>query len=125
ANDDKIERLIADTIGNLARNGIDPLTIDAALNTVEFRLRENNTGAFPRGIVFMLRALQSWLHGRDPLAPLAFERPLAAIKARIATGERYFESLLDRYLVNNRHCTVLVLVPARPLAELEAQEDRP
>src|SRR6266516_280018 len=35
-----------------------------ALNTVEFRLRENNTGAFPRGIVFMLRALGSWLHGR-------------------------------------------------------------
>ena len=72
----------------------------------------------------MLRALQSWLHGRDPLGPLAFERPLAAIKARIATGERCFESLLDRHLVNNRHRTVLVLEPDRALAEREAQEER-
>jgi len=47
-NADKIERLIADTVSTLADKGIDPLTVDAALNTIEFRLRENNTGAFPR-----------------------------------------------------------------------------
>jgi Zn-dependent M16 (insulinase) family peptidase len=73
ADADKVERLIADTIGGLADRGIDPLTVEAAVNTVEFALRENNTGAFPRGIVFMLRALRSWLHGRDPLTPLAFD----------------------------------------------------
>src|SRR5262249_42071622 len=87
-------------------------------------LRENNTGAFPRGIVFMLRALRSWLHGRDPLSPLAFEAPLAAIKAQIAGGERYFERLLKRHLVDNRHRTVLVLKADRDLAEREAQEER-
>src|SRR3979411_1609128 len=73
--------LIADTIGRPAEHGIDPLTVESALNTVEFHLRENNTGSFPRGIVFMLRSLRTWLHGRDPLSPLAFEAPLAAIKA--------------------------------------------
>jgi Zn-dependent M16 (insulinase) family peptidase len=123
-NADKIERLIADTISTLANKGIDPLTVDAALNTIEFRLRENNTGAFPRGIVFMLRALRSWLHGRDPLSPLAFEAPLAAIKAQVAGGERYFERLLQRHLVDNRHRTVLVLKPDRDLAEREAQGER-
>jgi len=95
-----------------------------ALNTVEFRLRENNTGAFPRGIVFMLRALGSWLHGRDPVSPLAFEGPLAAVKAQVAGGKRYFERLLKRHLVDNRHRTVLVLKPDRDLAEREAQEER-
>jgi Zn-dependent M16 (insulinase) family peptidase len=123
-NADKIERLIADTIGSLADKGIDPLTVEAALNTIEFRLRENNTGAFPRGIVFMLRSLQSWLHGRDPLAPLAFDRPLAAIKAKVAGGERYFEGLLKRHLIDNRHRTVLVLEPDPDLAEREAGEER-
>src|SRR5262249_61928647 len=92
ADADKVERLIADTIGGLADRGIDPLTVEAALNTVEFQLRENNTGAFPRGIAFMLRALRSWLHGRDPLTPLAFAAPLSAIKGRVAGGERYFEN---------------------------------
>jgi hypothetical protein len=87
-NADKIERLIDSTVGMLAGKGIDPLTVEAALNTIEFQLRENNTGAFPRGIVFMLRALRSWLHGRDPLSPLAFEAPLAGIKAQVGRGER-------------------------------------
>jgi Zn-dependent M16 (insulinase) family peptidase len=123
-NVDKIERLIADTIGALADKGIDPLTVGAAMNTVEFHLRENNTGAFPRGIAFMLRALGTWLHGRDPLSPLAFEGPLAAIKARVAAGERYFEGLLKRNLVDNRHRTVLVLKPDPALAEREAQAER-
>src|SRR6266446_4664765 len=124
ADADNIERLIADTIGALADHGIDPLTVEAALNTVEFALRENNTGSFPRGIVFMLRALRSWLHGRDPLTPLAFAAPLAAIKGRVAGGERYFENLLRRHFVDNPHRTVMVLKPDREQAEREAQEER-
>jgi presequence protease len=123
-NADKIERLITDTIGTLADKGIDPLTVGAAMNTVEFHLRENNTGSFPRGIAFMLRALGSWLYGRDPLSPLAFEGPLAAIKARVAGGERYFEQLLKRHLVDNRHRTRLVLEPDPDLAEREAGEEQ-
>jgi Zn-dependent M16 (insulinase) family peptidase len=124
ADADKIERLITDTIGGLADGGIDPLTVEAALNTVEFHLRENNTGAFPRGIVFMLRALRTWLHGRDPLTPLAFAAPLAAIKSHVAGGERYFENLLRRHFIDNPHRTVMVLKPDREQAEREAEEER-
>jgi Zn-dependent M16 (insulinase) family peptidase len=124
ADADEIERLIRDTIGTLASAGIDPLTVEAALNTVEFHLRENNTGSFPRGIVFMLRALRSWLHGRDPLTPLAFEAPLGAIKGRVAGGERYFENLLRRHFLDNPHRTVMVLKPDREQAEREAEEER-
>ena len=68
--------------------------------------------------------MRTWLHGHDPLSPLAFEGPLAAIKAQVACGERYFERLLKRHLVDNRHRTVLVLKPDRDLAECEAQEER-
>jgi presequence protease len=119
----KVEKLITDTITGLADHGIDPLTVDASLNTVEFHLRENNTGAFPRGIVFMLRALRSWLHGRDPVAPLSFAEPLAAIKARVAGGERYFENLLRKYFIDNPHRTVVVLKPDHEQAEREAKEE--
>ena len=124
ADADKIERLITDTIGGLADRGIDPLTVEAALNTVEFHLRENNTGSFPRGIVFMLRALRSWLHGRDPLTPLAFAAPLTAIKGRVAGGERYFENLLRRYFIDNPHRTNLVLKPDPTQAVREAEEEQ-
>jgi Zn-dependent M16 (insulinase) family peptidase len=123
ADADKVEQLITDTLSGLAGRGIDPLTVEAALNTVEFHLRENNTGSFPRGIVFMLRALRSWLHGRDPLTPLAFAEPLAAIKGRIAGGDRYFENLLRRYFIDNPHRTVVLLKPDHAQAEREAKEE--
>jgi Zn-dependent M16 (insulinase) family peptidase len=123
ADADKIELLINDTIGVLAAQGIDHMTVEAALNTVEFRLRENNTGAFPRGIVFMLRALRRWLHGRDPMSPLAFEAPLSAVKARVASGDRYFENLLGRHFIANPHRTILILRPDQDQAEREAKEE--
>src|SRR5215475_9825786 len=123
ADAEKIERLIVDTISGLAAGGIDPLTVEASLNTVEFQLRENNTGSFPRGIVFMLRALRSWLHGRDPLTPLAFAEPLAAIKARVAGGDRYFENLLRKHFIDNPHRTVVLLKPDHAQAEREAKEE--
>ncbi|MBK5102316.1 MAG: insulinase family protein, partial [Desulfobacteraceae bacterium] len=66
-NAEKIESLIRATLDTLARKGIDPLTVDAGLNTIEFLLRENNTGSFPRGLSLMLRSLTTWLYEGDPL----------------------------------------------------------
>jgi Zn-dependent M16 (insulinase) family peptidase len=124
ADADTIEALILNTLGRLAQAGIDPQTIEAALNTVEFSLRENNTGSFPRGISLMLRALNTWLYEADPLAPLAFEAPLGAIKARIANGEHYFESLIGRYFLSNPHRTTLLLQPDPEMGEREAEAER-
>ena len=66
---DKVEALILATLETARRSeGIDPETIEAAINTVEFALRENNTGSFPRGIALMFRSMGTWLYGGDPLA---------------------------------------------------------
>src|SRR5258708_27900195 len=45
ADADKVERLVADTIGGLADRGIDPLTGEAAPNTVDVALRDDHTGS--------------------------------------------------------------------------------
>ncbi len=123
ADADKVEALIMDTLRALARDGIEADMVEAALNTVEFRLREFNTGGFPRGLAMMISALSTWLYNADPLAPLAFEAPLAAIKARLAAGERYFEDMIARLLLDNPHRTTVLLEPEPGLAEkLEAEE---
>ena len=105
----EVEALVLQTLGQLAQQGIDPDTVAAALNMVEFSMRENNTGSFPRGISLMLHALNEWLYGGDPFASLAFDAPLSAVKARVAGGERFFESLIVRYLLDNPHRTTVVL----------------
>jgi Zn-dependent M16 (insulinase) family peptidase len=110
-NAQTVEALILDTLRGLAEEGIDADTISASMNTVEFMLRENNTGNFPRGLSLMLAALHTWLYDKDPIAPLAFEAPLQSIKQRIANGERYFEGLISKYLTENPHRATVLLRP--------------
>lgn len=123
-NADAIESLILQTLGQLAAAGIDANMVEAALNTIEFRLRENNTGSFPRGLALMINALNTWLHDGDPFTPLAFEAPLAAIKARLAAGESYFERLISHYLLQNQHRTTLILQPDPDLGQREVTMER-
>ena len=124
AEGEKVESLILQTLEMLAQDGIDPDTVAASMNTVEFQLRENNTGSFPRGLLLMLRALNTWLYDDDPFAVLAFEAPLAAIKDRLAAGERYFEHLIQIHFVQNPHRTTLVLQPQPGLSQIEETEEK-
>ncbi len=113
---EKVESLILDTLQQLAANGIDRDAVAAAMNTVEFALRENNTGSFPRGLAVMLRVLDSWLYDRDPLALVRYDLPLSAIKAKLQAG-RYFEQLIEKHLVKNAHRGTVVLLPDAELAQ--------
>ncbi len=118
----KIEALIVDTLEDLAQNGIDPETIEAAVNTFEFHLRENNSGGFPRGLALMLWSLDTWLHDKDPIEPLRFEKPLQELKARLKT-ERVFETMIAGQLLGNRHRATVLLTPDAALtARQEADE---
>ncbi len=117
---DRVEQLVLDTLAGLARDGIDRDMIAASLNTLEFRLREANTGSFPRGLMYMFAALSGWLHGGDPMAELAYEAPLGRLKQQAAGDPRFFEGLIQRYLLDNPHRTVVLLQPdpsAREQAE--------
>jgi len=124
ADADRVEALILATLGGLAERGIERSTVEAAMNITEFLLREYNTGSFPRGIVMMLTALQAWLYDRNSMAPLAFEKPLTAIKARLGSGERYFERLIQEHLLENRHRTTVLLKPDPEQGEREAAAER-
>lgn len=120
ADAEKVEQLVLETLDGLARDGIDRAMIAAALNTIEFRLREANTGSFPRGLMYMLTALGGWLHGGDPLVELAYEAPLARLKQAAAEDPRFFETLIQRYLLDNPHRTVILLQPD-PTARAQAE----
>jgi hypothetical protein len=121
---DKLEQLVFDTLRGLAEHGFDPDQIEASVNTVEFRLRENNFGSFPRGIVFMTEALRTWIYGGDPIAALRFEQPLTAIKAHLANGEPLFSDLIRRYLLDNPHRTTVILKPDPHLREAREAKER-
>ncbi|HWA19877.1 MAG TPA: insulinase family protein [Devosia sp.] len=124
ADKGKVEALILDTLARLAKDGIDRGTIEASMNSFEFAIRENNTGSFPRGMALMFRTMRGWLHGGDPFEALTYERPLASLKAKIAAGERVFETLIAERLVANQHRTTVLLTPDTDQAAREAAEER-
>lgn len=118
-----VESLILDTLGTLARDGIDRGEIEAAMNTFEFELRENNHGSFPRGLSVMLTLLETWLYGWDPLGLAAYEHPLAELKEAVASDPRFFEKLIEDNLLNNPHRATVRLMPdAGKAARDEAAE---
>ena len=123
-NQERVEGLIWETLEKLATKGIDPKTVEAALNTIEFRLRENNTGNFPRGLVLMLRALSTWVYDEDPTGLLAFEKPLQEIRNTLKSNPRYFEQLVEELLLQNPHRTVLLLRPDPELRKKEEKEEK-
>lgn len=106
-----VEQLINATLQELASQGFDPESVRAALNSVEFALRENNTGSMPRGLIVMLRSLATWLYDADPTLLLCFEEPLAQLKNNIQAGDQVFEHLVQDYLLNNHHYSKVILRP--------------
>ncbi|WP_298820599.1 insulinase family protein [Chloroflexus sp.] len=124
ASASQVEELILRVLTELAEQGIDPETIAAAFNTFEFSLRENNTGSFPRGLVLMLRALSTWLYDDDPIAPLRFEAPLAAVRAAVDSGERIFERMIRELFLDNPHRTRVMLRPDPDHAALLAAAEQ-
>lgn len=123
AKADEVRALILDTLESLAAQGLGQDVIQAAVNSLEFDLREMNTGRFPQGLALMLRSLTTWLYDADPLALLAFEAPLRAVKDRLTKGEPVFEHLIRTHLLDNPHQVLLVLSPDAQLgAKREAEE---
>ena len=121
---DKVEDLVLKTLETLARSGIDPHTVEAALNTIEFRLRENNTGSFPRGLSLMLRSLTTWLYDGDPLSLVAFEAPLSRIRKKISETPSYFENLIEQAFLKNSHRTTVLLKPDPDLREETEKKEK-
>ncbi|KAL4419293.1 hypothetical protein ABPG77_008343 [Micractinium sp. CCAP 211/92] len=113
----KVEALITETLERLEKEGFTQSAIEAAVNTIEFSLRENNTGRFPRGLSLMLRSMSAWIYDRDPFQPLKWQDDLEKFKARLAAGEDVFGPLIRKYLLDNQHRVTVELRPDASLSE--------
>lgn len=119
----KAEAIIYQVLESLA-GGVHPHDVEAAINSVEFSLRENNSGSYPRGLMIMFRALSTWLYGGDPLALLTFEEPLTSLKKAVDDGKPIFEQLIRTHLLENTHRTVVTILPSTTLARQQLDEER-
>lgn len=120
----KVEAVVFSVLGQCQQNGFTEDQIAAAVNTIEFSLRENNTGSFPRGLGLMLRALPGWIYNDKPFEGLQFEKPLERLKSKIARKEPVFQELINSYFLNNFHRIDMIHEPCLSLLEEQVQKEK-
>lgn len=119
-----VQKLILDTLAKAVEDGFSDEEIASAMNTIEFRLREFNTGSFPKGLSFMLGAMSKWIYDGEATDALKFEEPLAELKEKIAaSGSEVFRSFIKDYLVENTHRVTIEMVPSKTLEEEQIKEE--
>ncbi|MED6131438.1 Presequence protease 2, chloroplastic/mitochondrial [Stylosanthes scabra] len=118
----KVEELVMTTLEKIANEGFDTDAVEASMNTIEFSLRENNTGSFPRGLSLMLRSIGKWIYDMNPFEPLKYEKPLQDLKSRLSKegSKAVFSPLIEKFILNNPH---RVTVEMQPDPEKSARDE--
>lgn len=115
AKKEEFVSIIRKVLGEITENGIDRKAVEAGINYLEFRYREADFSSYPKGLMYGLDILGSWLY--DDEKPFASVQQLPLFeKLKAAASEGYFEELIRKYLLDNSHGSVITLVPARGLA---------
>lgn len=120
---DEFLSVIRNTLSKLANEGLNERSLQAAINYFEFQYREADYGSFPKGLIYGLRVLGSWLYDdTDPFRNLKDSVYYDMLKKRINTG--YFEKLIRDCLLNNNHATLVVLKPQVGLNKIREEKLR-
>ncbi|WP_026662647.1 insulinase family protein [Butyrivibrio proteoclasticus] len=120
---DEFVNTIREVLEQQVRDGIDKKSLLAGLNFDEFKYREADFGRFPKGLLYGLQVFDSWLYDdNSPWINVEANDTFAQLKED-AKG-RYFEELIQKYLLDNTHRTVLLLEPVQGLTEKKDEELR-
>ncbi len=101
---DAVETLVFETIRNEIAQGFDEEILEGAIRQTEFKLREiTDAGRFPFNLLLAERCYRSWVYGGDPIAHLAFEKPISIIREHANAGTMWFCDKAKELILNNAH----------------------
>lgn len=106
--------VVRDVLHELADGGIDRTLLEASLNLYEFKLREADFGTAPKGLIYNIRCMKSWLYDGDPTTYLYYEGTLKKLREGLDTG--LFEGLIRKYFLQNPHSVLLTFAPSKTMA---------
>lgn len=116
----RFQEIIRGTLRKLAEEGIDKKTLLSAINHDEFLYREADYGRTPKGLVYSLSALDSWLYGGEPWRFLDCGKLYGELRSLVEKG--YFESLLRESFLDQKHASLVLLRPEAGLSEKREAE---
>ena len=111
---EKFVQIIRDVLKEQVKNGVNKKTLLAALNGSEFKFREADFGRYPKGLMFGLQVMDSWLYDDDqPFMHLEELEVYENLRKKLDTD--YFERLIQKYLLDNTHASIVRIVPQKGL----------
>ena len=103
---------IEEVLKEIVENGMDKKALEAGINYHEFLYREADFGSYPKGLMYGLQMLDSWLYDDEkPFIHIEALDTFSFLKNQIGTG--YYEDLIRRYLLENPHGAIVVVKPEK------------
>lgn len=115
--------IIREEFQKAVSEGINQKSLTASLNQLEFKYKEADFGGYPKGLIYGLNLLDSWLYDENaPLLHIDCEETFRFLREKI--GSSYYEDLVKEYLLDNPHASVLSLIPKKGLTAIRDEETR-
>ena len=118
----EITKTIYDVLNEVVKEGVDRKELEAAINQKEFYIKERDYGRMPKGLIFGLSALDTWLYGGDPLEGICADKLFTSLREKMNTS--YYEDLIRECILESRHCAKIQLKPSNTLGEQKAKHEK-
>ena len=110
------EKLIYEELKKIVAKGIDKKSLLAAINYYDFKIREADFGGAPKGLLYAINALETWLYDEnDPFGRLLTNEVFKQLRCD-AEGN-FFEEMINKYLLNNKHVSFVTCSPSKEIAD--------
>lgn len=114
---EKFQKVIDETLQNIAKNGFDKDFMDSIMNVFEL---SNRTVKGDFALMHNNLIMRSWLYDGDPTLYLNINSDINTVKDKIQQG--YLQTLIQKYLLDNKHASLVVLKPEAGLEEKKEAE---
>lgn len=117
-----INKTISEELERIVKEGLNKEELEANLNQREFKAKERDYGGMPKGLVYGLGALDSWLYGGDPKGSICYGNLFDSLREKINSS--YYEDLIRDYILNSKHHAKVLLEPSNTLGERKLEKEK-
>lgn len=118
-----LERGVFEVLERVARDGVEPAVVEAALDRIEMAQRDVGGDGYPYGLQLMSRVLPGAMYRRDPAALLDIDALLAGLREE-ATRPGFVRDLVARSLCRNGHRVQVIMKPDRGKRDAERRAEQ-
>ncbi len=114
-------RIVDETLERLCKEGLDKRALRASLNSSEFKYREADFGSYPKGLMYGLQMLETWLYDDEkPFVNVELLDVYKELKQAVDTS--YYEDLIKEHMLFNPHKSIVVVRPVKGLTGIREKK---